>query len=133
MDAPGLMRKTDPVLLVDSNAEEILQWHSAFNKAGISNPLDVVGNGMEAVAYLSRQNQASRPVLVLLNLATVDAFEVLRWCQDHHVQDLPIIVLTSVANQSEIQKALNLGATDYRFQPTDLESMILLAQELRFK
>jgi len=130
-----------PILLAESNANDVLLVRRAFQKARIPNPVIVVQNGQEAVEYLGRSglykdpHSSPWPCLMLLasKLPLMDATEVLSWWKNQkHTAALPIIVMTSSANPSKIEEFLSLGATDYRFKPRDFDGLLDLAQELRF-
>jgi CheY-like chemotaxis protein len=130
-----------PILLAESNANDVLLVRRAFQKARIPNPVIVVQNGQEAVEYLGRSGHYKDPhlspwpclMLLASKLPLMDATEVLSWWKNQkHAAELPIIVMTSSANPSKIEELLSLGATDYRFKPRDFEGLLDLAQELRF-
>src|SRR4051812_3935888 len=92
------------VLLVEDSEDDILIIRKAFQKAGIPNPMHVVRNGEEAIAYLSGtgkyalRDEYPLPALVLLDLKLprIDGFEVLRWIrQTSGMTALRVVVLTS--------------------------------------
>jgi len=130
-----------PVLLAESDVNDIVLLRRAFEKVRISNPLIVVQDGRQAIDYLDRRGRYQnrfkypRPCLMLLalKLPLMDGTEVLSWWREHNQSgELPIIVLTSSASPSKIEEILSLGATDYRFKPRDFDGLIDLAHELRF-
>lgn len=130
-----------PVLLAESDANDVVLLRRAFEKVRISNPLIVVQDGRQAIEYLGRHGRYKDsleypwPCLMLLalKLRLMDGTEVLSWWKEHdHPGELPIIVLTSSASPHKIEQIMSLGATDYRFRPRDFEGLIDLAQELRF-
>jgi CheY-like chemotaxis protein len=75
------------VLLADDSDDEVLLFKRAFNRAEISNPLQVVSGGSEAIAYLNGEGKfADRTayplprVLVLdVKMPGIDGLQVLQW------------------------------------------------------
>ncbi len=136
------MLQDTPILLAESDPHDVELLRRAFAKAGVQRPLIVVDNGKDAIDYLDRKGAYSDaekypwPCLMLLdlNMPLVDGMEVLAWRQrQQHPRELPIIVLTGSVSESEVQKVLALGATDWRHKPHDFEDLIVLCQELRFR
>src|SRR5205814_846191 len=96
--------ETGVILIVEDRDDDILLMRKAFHKASMNNPIHVVRDGEEALAYLSGKNKyANRaeyplPVLVLLDLKLpgMDGFEVLSWIRRQEgIRGLPVVVLTS--------------------------------------
>ncbi len=134
------MPNNAPILLAESNANDVLLLRCAFEKVRIRNPLVIVQDGRQAIEYLGRTGRYKDPLkydwpclmLLALKLPLMDGTEVLSWRKEHHHCELPIIVLTSSASPSKIQEILSLGAADYRFKPRDFDGLLDLAHELRF-
>src|SRR5258708_1905207 len=107
------------ILLADEDADLGLLIKLGFPQAGILNPVDVVSNGQEAIAYLSGETgytagkPASLPVLVLLDmrLRLVTGFEVLSWFrQQPALRGIRIILFSSTGTETEARRAQELGA-----------------------
>ena len=99
------------VLLADDDPNDVFLLQRAFQKTNIANPLHVVRDGEEAMAYLSGQDQyADRqrhplPVLLLLDLKMPrkSGFEVLRWVrQQSGLKRLPVVVLVEEGPQPHV-------------------------------
>src|SRR5262249_19524026 len=130
-----------PILLAESDVNYALSLRRAFETVRISNPLMIVHDGQQAIDFLGRRGRYADPLiypwhclmLLSLKVPVKDGTEVLSWWQLHDQEDeLPIIVLTAAASASKIEEIIELGAVDYRFQPRDLDGLIVLAHELRF-
>src|ERR1043165_7389245 len=75
------------VLLVEDDPDDVLLTQIAFEKARLVNPLKVVRDGEEAIAYLSGEppyddrERFPLPILLLLDLKMpkVNGFQVLEW------------------------------------------------------
>ena len=131
--------KEHVVLLADDDPNDVFLLQRAFQKTNIANPLQVVRDGEEAMAYLSGQDQyADRqrhplPVLLLLDLKMPrkSGFEVLRWLrQQAGLKRLPVVVLTSSNQNPDINKAFDLGANSYIVKPGGFDSLVEMVKNL---
>lgn len=69
-------------------------------------------NGEEAVNFL-KQNKPNLVVLDLI-MPRVSGFEVLQYISlDPNLNQIPVIILSNLAQESDIKKARELGAVDY--------------------
>jgi len=134
-----IMPKHPAVLAAEDEESDVFLLNMAFKQAGVPNPLTVVRDGEEAIAYLNGDapyNDRSRhplPGLLLLdlNMPRLNGFDVLSWLASHpDLKNLPAVVLSSSAQDSDIAKARTLGAVDYRVKPTGLNNLITLLQEI---
>src|SRR5437016_14158370 len=99
------------ILLAEDREDDVLLIRKAFSKANISNPLQVVRDGEEAIAYLSGEGKYSNrdeyplPDLFLLDLKMPgkDGFDVLRWVrQQTGLSALSVVVLTSSEDMRDV-------------------------------
>jgi len=127
------------VLLADDDPNDVFLLQRAFQKTNIANPLRVVRDGEEAMAYLGGQDlYADRqlhplPVLLLLDLKMPrkSGFEVLRWLrQQSGLKRLPVVVLTSSNQNPDINKAFDLGANSYIVKPGGFDSLVEMVKNL---
>lgn len=127
------------VLLVEDDPNDVLLIRRAFRKSDVANPIQVVGDGEEAIAYLSgRGPYADReryplPVLLLLDLKLPrkSGFEVLEWLrQQPGLKRLPVVVLTSSAETPDVNRAYDLGANSYLVKPVRFEGLLRMVQTL---
>jgi CheY-like chemotaxis protein len=130
---------TPPILYVEDEVSDVLLMQFACKRAGLALPLQVVPDGNLAVAYLAGQGPfADRqkyplPCLLLLdlNLPGLSGFDVLEWLrQQATFRDLPVVVLSGSALESDREKAMRLGANDYVVKP-DLASLASELQRVR--
>ena len=124
------MKLTDFImLLVEDDPNDILLIQRAFAKACLVNPLKVVRDGEEALNYLSGSGEfADRgryplPSLILLDLKLPrkSGLEILQWLrQQPALKHIPVIVLTSSKESSDVSRAYDLGANSYLVKPVGL-------------
>jgi CheY-like chemotaxis protein len=127
------------ILLVEDREDDIVLIRKSFEKAELANPLYVVRNGEEAVAYLmgdgsfSNRNEYPLPDLILLDLKMpkLDGFETLLWIRNQPgVRNIPVVILTSSAELRDVTRAYALGANSYLVKPVDFEHSIELVKVL---
>ena len=116
------MPNVSPVLLAEDNPNDVLLVRRALEDTKALNPLQVVGNGEEAIQYLAGDGQfADRtaypfPALFLLDLKmpVMDGLDVLRWLHQHPdiPRKLPVVVLSSteLPNETQIAYAMDIQA-----------------------
>jgi len=118
------------ILLVEDRPDDVVLVKRAMAAAHIPNPLRVVTNGEEALAYLdgfgqyADRTQYPMPDMILLDLKMpkMDGFEVLRAVRNQpNLRAIRIIVLTSSQDIFDIQKAYALGAASFLVKPLDFE------------
>ena len=116
------------ILLVEDNPADVRLAQEALREGQVENSLNVVPDGMEAVAFLRREGNyagVSRPDLILLdlNLPKKDGREVLAHIKtDEQLKTIPVIVLTTSAADQDIQTAYRLHANCYVIKQIDLEA-----------
>ena len=128
-----------PILIVEDDQDEALLIERALKRAGVSAPTNVVPDGDAAIAYLDRSRdylhddeRKAQLVLLDLNLPRVSGFDVLRWIRrDGMSRSLPIVVLTSSDEPSDISAAYDLGANSYVVKPRGLAELAEVARRLR--
>jgi two-component system, chemotaxis family, response regulator Rcp1 len=118
------------ILLVEDNPGDVRLAQEALHDAKMSNNLNVVSDGVEALAYLRREGQhakAPRPDLVLLdlNLPKKDGREVLQEVkEDPHLRTIPIVVLTTSDAEADVMRSYELHANAYVRKPVDFDAFI---------
>jgi chemotaxis family two-component system response regulator Rcp1 len=113
------------ILLVEDNPGDVILVREMMKHSRFPVNLGVTRNGEEALAYLRRQEPFTRvpvPDLVLLdlNLPRKDGREVLEEVKgDPAFRPIPVLILTSSRNDSDIQQAYQADANFYLVKPMD--------------
>ena len=124
------------ILLVEDNPGDIRLTQEAFKEGKISNNLNVVGDGVEAMAFLQQEGQyahAPRPDVILLdlNLPKKDGHEVLAEIkEDENLRRIPVVILTTSQAEQDILKTYDLHANCYITKPVDLERFITVVKSI---
>jgi CheY-like chemotaxis protein len=133
------MNSLVPILLAEDNDDDVSLTRRAFERAGVLNPLHVVSDGEQAIAYLKGEglysNRAEYPVpnLLLLDLRMPkkDGFEVLRWLRgEPGLRCLRVVVLTSSADVRDVNSAFSLGADAFIIKPADFLRLVEFSEAL---
>ncbi|HEX8552146.1 MAG TPA: response regulator [Abditibacteriaceae bacterium] len=115
------------ILLVDDSSTDVMLAEEALDHAKVRNNLSVVKDGVEAMAFLRREEKyatAVRPDLILLdlNMPRKDGREVLAEVKaDESLRTIPIVVLTTSQAQEDVLKAYGLHANCYISKPVDFD------------
>ncbi len=115
------------ILLVEDNPGDVRLTQEVLKEGRIRNTLNVVTDGVEALAFLRREGAyADAPpqdmVLLDLNLPRMDGREVLAEIKgDPELRKIPVVVLTTSSAEVDILKAYDLHANCYITKPVDLD------------
>jgi len=133
------MTDRDTVLLVEDDPDDVLLTQIAFEKARLANPLQVVRDGEEALAYLKGEGifadrgRFPLPILLLLDLKMPKktGFQVLEWVRAQpNFSRLPVAIMTSSDHDPDVTRSYQLGADSYLVKPPDAETLLNLVQRL---
>jgi two-component system, chemotaxis family, response regulator Rcp1 len=119
---------TIDVLLVEDSPGDARLTQETLREANQLIHLHVVADGVEAMAFLRREERhahAPRPDLILLdlNLPRMDGREVLALIKDDgSLKTIPTVILTTSAAQADITKSYELQANCYLTKPVQLEA-----------
>ncbi|HEU5125008.1 MAG TPA: response regulator [Verrucomicrobiae bacterium] len=132
--------KDKMVLIADDSPEDQLILRMAFEKAKVNADIQCVRDGEETVQYLSgKRNFRDRkahplPVLLLLDLRMprMDGFDVLAWLQEQTgLKRLPVSVLSSSDEPTDVNRAYDLGANSYLVKPKGVDGYHELVEKIR--
>lgn len=127
------------ILLVEDNPNDVELTLYALKKNNLANQIEVVRDGAEALgfifctgAYAHRSTQDNPKVILLdLKLPKVDGLEVLqRVKSDSRTRMIPIVILTSSREESDIVESYQLGVNSYIVKPVDFEQFIEATRQL---
>jgi CheY-like chemotaxis protein len=128
------------VLLVEDNPRDAELTMRALSKRHLANHVVHVTDGQAALDFLFRegpytQRGDAHPQVVLLDLKLpkVDGLEVLRQIRgDQRLKVLPVVVLTSSREESDIVKTYRLGVNSYLIKPVEFENFSEAVSNLGF-
>lgn len=124
------------ILLVEDNLGDVRLTQEALKEGKVHNNLNVVVDGVEAMAYLRQQGHfrnATCPDIILLdlNLPKKNGREVLAEIkQDGELKHIPVVILTTSKADEDIIRSYNLYANCYITKPVDLDHFIRVVHSI---
>ena len=124
------------ILLVEDNPGDVRLTQEAFKETDILNHLNVVGDGVDAMAFLRREGgyaDVVRPDIVLLdlNLPRKSGRDVLEEVKgDPALRNIPIVVLTTSRAEQDVLNAYEHHANCYITKPVDLEQFVNIVRSI---
>jgi chemotaxis family two-component system response regulator Rcp1 len=134
VDAPAARPLS--VLLVEDDPGDVLIAREALRAANLATRLDVVNDGVEAIAYLRRSEgyaDAERPDLILLdlNLPRMSGHEVLAELKaDASLRRIPVVILTTSVAVADVVKSYDLYANVYVAKPVDFDEFAGVVKQI---
>lgn len=123
------------VLLVEDNPGDAVLFNKCLKKSGRVSNVEVVYDGEEALQRLLGSTAPSSgtnpPQLVImdLNLPRVSGQELLREIKSHeHLRSIPVIVLTSSEDESDVRSCYEAGANCVLIKATDFDGVTKLVR-----
>ena len=123
---------TKLILLVEDDPDHELLTIRALKKSNIANEVRVARDGEEAIELLCGHNPI-RPQVVLLDLKLpkIDGLGVLRRIRECvPTQLLPVVVLTSSDEESDVVRSYQLGVNSYIRKPVDFSAFAEATRQL---
>jgi len=132
------MKQTEILLVEDSPADLKMTLH-ALRSGKVANRIQVVRDGEEALEFLfcegdfATRKMIDGPKLILLDLKLpkVDGMEVLaRIKADPRTKIIPVVILTSSKEQSDLARSYDLGVNSYIVKPVNFEAFAKAVHDL---
>jgi CheY-like chemotaxis protein len=132
------MAKLRPILLAEDNPNDVELTLNALHPLNLANEIVVVSDGTQVLDFLHCRNSfAARdpvlPAVLLLDLKMprVDGLETLRQIKsDRRMSTMPIVILTSSREETDLARGYQLGANAYVVKPVDFDRFIAAVSQL---
>lgn len=110
------------ILLVEDNPDDVELTLHALKDHPVAGNIQVARDGQEALDLLAARVEPPRVVFLDLKLPKIDGLDVLRRIKSNPAtQKIPVVILTSSNQDSDIDKSYRLGANSYIVKPVDFE------------
>jgi len=129
------------ILLVEDNEDDAALAIRALKKQNLSNKLIHLKDGEEALEFIfgigiyEGRNIEAAPKVILLDLKMpkVNGIEVLQKLKaDKRTSNIPVVVLTSSAEDPDIIKCYDLGVNSYIVKPVDFDNFSKIVGDLGY-
>jgi len=128
------LNHNQPILLVEDNPVDLDLTLRAFKSQKLDNPILTTRDGEEALAFVEKWEKGEPlPVVILLDLKMpkVNGLEVLKVLKNHQqFKIIPVVVLTTSSEHSDVHAAYELGANSYIVKPVDFEKFLDVAKQI---
>ena len=127
------------ILLVEDNPYDAELTIRALRTKGLANKLLTFADGVEALDFLfgagvyAGRNLEARPKVIFLDLKLprINGLEVLEKIRaDERTKTIPVVILTSSQEESDIVRGYNLGVNSYMVKPVDFDKFFQTVEEL---
>jgi CheY-like chemotaxis protein len=127
------------ILLVEDNPYDAELTMRALRNRGLANKLLTFGDGVEALDFIfgtgeyTGRDVSVRPKVILLDLKLprINGLEVLEKIRaDERTKTIPVVILTSSQEESDIVRGYNLGVNSYMVKPVDFDKFFQAVEEL---
>ncbi|MCC8395507.1 response regulator [Paraburkholderia sp. MMS20-SJTR3] len=127
-----------PILLVEDNPNDVELTLIALERTRLANPVLSLRDGEEALQYLRREGQwadrdEENPAVILLDkkLPKIDGHEVLKEVRgDERLKRIPIVMLTSSREESDLLRSYDLGVNAYVVKPVAFDDFMAAISDL---
>jgi chemotaxis family two-component system response regulator Rcp1 len=124
------------ILLVDDSENDVELTRIGFKKSNLRHNLHHTKDGEECLAFLRKQGEYANvpaPDLILLdlNMPRMSGHEVLiEMTRDEALMSIPVVILTTSAQDEEILKMYKLRCSSYIVKPVDFERFLQIVRSL---
>ena len=126
------------IVMVEDDEGHARLIEKNVRRAGVNNEIVPFTNGNAALDYILGPDRTGastqeRHLLILLdlNLPDMSGIDILEKVKSNaHAKRLPVVILTTTADEREIQRCYDLGANVYITKPVDYDSFAHAIRQL---
>lgn len=127
------------ILMADDDEDDVLLARLALQQSRLANPLATVRDGVELLRYLRHTDEYQdavahpRPGLILLdlNMPRMDGREALMAIKaDESLRSIPVVVLTTSSDDTDIERSYDLGANSYIVKPVTFDGLTKIMNDI---
>lgn len=126
------MKNSSPVLLVEDDAVDVMTVRRALRELNVTNPLHVMHNGEEALAFLRVPGRLMPGLILLdLNMPRMNGIEFLEAVKhDPVLCRIPVVVLTTSQEEQDRVNSFRCSAAGYMLKPVDYRQFVEVIQTI---
>jgi two-component system response regulator len=126
------------ILLVEDSMADAEMSLDALREANLANPVVHLEDGVECMDWLQcggawAAREPGNPAVVLLDIKMprMDGLEVLtRMRADEHLRRIPVVILSSSREESDLARSWDLGVNAYVIKPVDVDQFFTAVRTL---
>ncbi|HEY7545575.1 MAG TPA: response regulator [Blastocatellia bacterium] len=130
--------ETKRILVAEDSPNDVELMLTALAEHNLANEVVVARDGVEALDYLYRrgrfdQRASGNPLVIFLDLKMprMDGLEALRHIKsDADLKMIPVVVLTSSAEERDVVESYNLGVNAYVVKPVVFDNFMEVVKQL---
>ena len=127
------MRNNKPIMLVEDDQIDVMSVKRALQELNVTNTLNVVGDGLEALEFLRDPANVS-PCIILLDLQMprmggIEFLQVIK--QDDVLKSIPVVVLTTSDEDQDKVASFKLSVAGYIIKPVDYRQFVEAMRTIR--
>jgi CheY-like chemotaxis protein len=115
------MNGKKPILLVEDDKVDAMTVKRSLREINVTNRLEIVGNGEEALEYLRDDNNETPCIILLdLNMPKMNGIEFLKAAkEDERLRMIPVVVLTTSKNDQDRVESFKMCVAGYMIKPVN--------------
>ncbi len=126
------------ILIVEDNPQDVELTLEALSTHNLANNVIAVGDGVEAIEYLTYQGKyesrvKGNPSVILLDIKMprMDGIEVLEYIRaDEKLKMIPVVMLTSSREEPDLVKCYKLGVNAYVVKPVGFKDFLEAVKQI---
>jgi two-component system response regulator len=129
------------ILVIEDNPYDVELLLRAFSKNNLANTIHVLEDGEQAIEYFfggtanreDKNHRSPKVILLDLKLPKISGLEVLRRLkEDISTRAIPVVIVTTSAEEPDIRTAYEIGVNSYVVKPVDFEQFLKVMNNLGF-
>ena len=132
------MKDLRPILIADDNSKDVELTLEALIEHNLANKVAVVKDGIEVLEYLryegrfkSRNRENPAVLLLDIKMPRLDGIELLQVIRnDPALKYLPVVMLTSSREESDLIRSYELGANAFVVKPVEFHNFIDVIKQI---
>ena len=132
------MNELRPILLAEDNPKDVELTLEALSEHNLANKVVVVRDGVEVLEFLRyegrfKHRNRENPAVLLLDIKMprmngIELLQVIR--KEPQFKFLPVVMLTSSREESDLVKSYELGANAFVVKPVDFQHFINVIKQI---
>ena len=120
------MKREKNILLVEDDQIDVMMVQRALRELHVTNQLDIVQNGEEALEFLTdKGNRVPCIILLDLNMPKMNGIEFMKAARrEELLSKIPVIVLTTSKEEQDKTESFKLGVSGYMLKPVDYQQFV---------